>query len=322
MSGPETHITGLGLALPGVAEARQLVSASVRADAAPCVPAERIGRKGLRYKDRATQLALVAARDALCDARLITPDREQCDAGDATAVVASSNLGNLDGVCTIAGEIAEKSVAAISPMNLPNASSNVVASSVAIRFGLRGPNLMLCNGASSGLDAVRWAASLVTAGRAERALVVGVETRNVVTARLTGVPEDEQLDGAVALVVESGTAARRRGAASVARLGEGVRSPSLARCVGSLLPDGKQDGAWFVPERFGHPAAPPGTEDLERHDVTRTFGRASGALGVLQCAAAAGLFASGAAATALLTSGDDSCDGVAGMLLSAPGGTR
>jgi monoamine oxidase len=38
-------------------------------------------------------------------------------------------------------------------MDLPNASSNVVASSVAIRFGLRGPNLMLCNGATSGLDA-------------------------------------------------------------------------------------------------------------------------------------------------------------------------
>lgn len=322
MRGPETYITGVGLALPGVTEARDLLSASGSTDAPRCDPAERIGRKGLRYKDRATQLALVAARDALSDARLITPDREVCDAGDTTAVVTSSNLGNLDGVCSIAEEIAEQSVAAISPMNLPNASSNVVASSVAIRFGLRGPNLMLCNGASSGLDAVRWAASLISAGRAERALVVGVEPRSGVTAALTGVPEKEQLDGAVALVVEGGPSARRRGSASMARLGEGVRSPSLSRCVDSLVADGTGDGAWFVPERLDGQVVPPGTEGLRRHDLTGRFGRASGALGVLQCAAAVSLFASGGTAEALLTSGDDSCDGVAGMLLSAPGGAR
>ncbi|OEU87015.1 hypothetical protein DB35_25985 [Streptomyces abyssalis] len=341
MSESGTHITGLGLALPGVAEAADLVSSGERADAPPPDPAERIGRKGLRYKDRATQLALVAARDALCDAGLITPDRERCAAGGSTAVVASSNLGNLDSVCTIAGDIAEKSVAAISPMNLPNASSNVVASSVAIRFGLRGPNLMLCNGVASGLDAVRWGASLISAGRAERALVVGVETGNGVTARLTGVPEDDQLDGAVALVLESSTAARLRGATSMASLGEGVRSTSVAGCVGSLLPyDASASGGthargtrsggaveagpgvWFVPERFDLSAPLPGTEGLERHDVTRTFGRASGALGVLQCAAAVSWFASGEATAALVTSGDDGCDGVAGMMLGAPRGAR
>ena len=67
-------VTGVGLALPGVADAaarcRARTRAAVRA-ADPVEPADRLGRRGLRYLDRASQLALCAGRDALRDAGLL-----------------------------------------------------------------------------------------------------------------------------------------------------------------------------------------------------------------------------------------------------------
>ena len=184
-------------------------------------PAAVLGRRGLLYKDRATQLALCAARGALVDAELLDEEGLAVP-GESVGVVVSSNLGNLDTVCAVAATIAAETVARISPMDLPNASSNVVASTLAIRFGLRGPNLMLCNGATGGVDAVYWADVVIRAGRAERVLVVEVETRNEVVERLVG-SSDGLLDGAAALVVEDGEAARARGAEPLAAAIGGAR---------------------------------------------------------------------------------------------------
>ncbi|MFI9629745.1 beta-ketoacyl synthase N-terminal-like domain-containing protein [Streptomyces sp. NPDC052042] len=331
MTRQTVQITGVGLALPGVADAAALVSPVP--DGEPVVPADRIGRKGLRYKDRATQLALVAARDALRDARLVPEDGESCAHGTTTAVVASSNLGNLDTVCRISAQIGEESVERISPMDLPNASSNVVASSVAIRFGLRGPNMMLCNGATSGLDALWWGARLIRSGRVARTLVIGVETHNEITHELTGRPSGRQLDGAVALVLESTESAGERGVTPLAGLGAYGRHESVVACVSALLggdgstrdtagddaPREGGPGLWFTPEGFDEGRAVPGTGTLVRHDLSLGIGRASGALGVAQCAAAVGLLTPGGPEAALLTSGDDSCDAVAGMLVHAAG---
>ncbi|MEV0088239.1 beta-ketoacyl synthase N-terminal-like domain-containing protein [Saccharopolyspora sp. NPDC050642] len=306
-------ITGVGLALPGAED----LAALLRTDGQrgePVDPGARIGRRGLRYKDRASQLALCAAAEVLTDAGLRPADGELTVAGESVAVVASSNLGNLDTVCEIASAIAEESTDRISPMALPNASSNVVASSVAMKFGLRGPNLMLCNGPTAGLDAVHWGAALVAAGRCERALVVGVETRNHVVEALTG--EVDLLDGAVALMVESDEAARARGARAVAELGQYSREGSVAACVDRVLAGGGPPGIWFTPDAAERPEVTPGTP---RHDVTGAFGLASGALGVLQCAAAIGWLGTGGAGSALVTAGDDAADGVAGMVLRSAG---
>ncbi|MGY0061441.1 beta-ketoacyl synthase N-terminal-like domain-containing protein [Streptomyces sp. LZ34] len=342
----EIVVTGVGLALPGADTPRELLRAADEFAAdrpyEPFDTGARIGRRGHRYKDRATQLALCAALDALRNAALIPGDSEELTVpGGTVGVVASSNLGNLDTACLTAAAIAEDSVAGLSPMGLPNASSNVIASWAAIRFGLRGPNLMLCNGATSGLDAVHWAATLVAAGRVRRALVIGVETRNAVVEGLLsgsvgGSAEDPLLDGAAALVVEGAAWARDRGAEPAAVLGRYERRAELAACVRALLPEDAAPGVWFTPQSYGTPrdasAAPGATaasapapvpDRIPRHDLTAAFGRASGALGVLQCAAAVGwLGAAGGAAEAgdaLVTSGDDTTDAVAALLLSPPG---
>ncbi|MEU1944100.1 beta-ketoacyl synthase N-terminal-like domain-containing protein [Streptomyces sp. NPDC020125] len=393
----EVVVTGVGLALPGAdtpdALLRRTACPVTGPAAEPFDTAARIGRRGHRYKDRATRLALCAALDALRNAQLIPSDGEEMTVpGDTVGVVASSNLGNLDTACLTAAAIAERSAVDLSPMSLPNASSNVIASWVAIRHGLRGPNLMLCNGATSGLDAVHWGATLVAAGRVRRAVVIGVETHNAVVEDLLGRSADELLDGAAALVVEGARWAEARGARAAAALGRYERRAGLSGCVEALLPGGAAPGVWFTPERYaegpagdgdgdgdgaaagavtdGPAGAVPVPESVPRYDVTSVVGRASGALGVLQCAAAIGwlaraeagahaetgagprdagpeaagpeagpgagagsgtAFAAGAGAgagaapgpgsvlasrQALITSGDDTADAVAGLLLS------
>jgi hypothetical protein len=93
----------------------------------------------------------------------------------ATAVVVSSNLGNVATVADVARTAHADGSAAVSPMAAPNASSNVIASTVAIWFGWGGPNLTVCSGAPAGADSLALAMLLLATGRAKRVVVVGAE---------------------------------------------------------------------------------------------------------------------------------------------------
>ena len=305
-------VTGVAVAGTGLTAAADLL-ASGPIGTRPCDPAEILGRKGLRYKDEATRLALAAAHVALSDAGLpVVPSGD----GGRTAVVVSSNLGNLDTVCAASDAIAADGVTALSPMALPNASSNVVASSLAIRFGLRGPNLMVCNGATSGLDALRWASVLAAGGRADRVLVVGVEVENETVSRLCG--PDPLFHGAAAVVVERGAslggrAAGARLAITGYRRGAGVL-PTAARVATRPV------GLWLAPPTPDDQRPSPLAGALVV-DLVPRLGRASGALGILQCAAASAYLAGGGR-TVLATAGSDSDDASASMLFTLSTGER
>ncbi|GAA2801253.1 beta-ketoacyl synthase N-terminal-like domain-containing protein [Kitasatospora sp. CM 4170] len=310
-------VSGVGVVLPRAASAAELIEPGP-ADAPPVEPKDLVGKKGLRYKDRATQLAYCAARAALQDAALVDEEGLTVAAG-SVAVVVSSNYGNLDTVTRAMDTITRETAAAGSPMDLPNASSNVVASSVAIRFGLRGPNLMLCNGATSGLDALRWGAGLIRAGRVSRALALGVEPDNAAVRAFTGA--DRLLDGAVGVVLESEESAAGRGVPGLAVLGAEVRGAGLAASLARLAgPAGERPALWQVPETdAGADALPADLLDgVPRDDLGERFGTASGALGVLQCAAAVGWFARGGAGPVVASAGTDADDASAGLVLLRP----
>ncbi|MFE0778029.1 beta-ketoacyl synthase N-terminal-like domain-containing protein [Streptomyces sp. NPDC058861] len=306
----DVAVTGIGLALPGVATYGDLLGPLPGEGGFD--PAIGLSGRELRHKDRASRLALRAAEFALHDAGLTDTDGTFTGAPDATAVVVSTNLGNADSVCAATDTIAREGVRGLSPLGLPQTSSNVIAGWVAIRYGLRGPNLTVCNGVTSGLDALAWARNLIVAERAEAAVVVGVEPANEVTAKLLG---EQSTDAAVAVVLEPAGAAVCRGARSRATIAGYARARDLAAaltCVG--VTKKKFVGLWLGDEAGA--GAGRLLADTRRIDLEAQLGPLSGALGVLQCAAAAAHFEGGATGNVLAIAGGLHHDAAAALLLT------
>ncbi len=313
-------VTGTGVVLPGIDDAAGLLTARVPGGER-VEPTRLPTGRGMRRKDRATLLALAAAGAALTDAGLLGDDGLRVP-GPTVGTVVSSNLGNVETVCRVAEALERDGPAGVSPLDVPNASSNVIAAAVALHFGLRGVNFMLCNGATSGLDAVGWAALAIGAGRVRRVVVVGAESTNPVVERLLRTaPGAGLLDGAAALVLESPAAAAERGRPARATIAGHARRRDLATATGRAA-RGAATGLWLPPEAGGSP--PGGTGAADVRELGRTLPPASGALGVLQCAAATawltgGGHPAGTPATALAAAGGGPADdAAAAVLLTAP----
>lgn len=170
-------------------------------------PYDTIRVRGTRYRDQATRLALSVGDQALRSAGLLVDDAA-VNTLDPVAVVASSRMGNADTVSRVARTLSEEGVAGTSPMDLPNVSPNVVATAVAIAFGLRGPNLLVTGGRGSVETALRVGRRLVSAGRAGAVLVIGVEPPTDIAEHILG---PGRTGSAVALILESADRAQARG---------------------------------------------------------------------------------------------------------------
>lgn len=310
-------VTGVATAVAGVdGPARLLDPTAVQPGEDPV---RRLTGRGMRYRDRATKLAFCAAQDALAHAGMCSePDGGGPD--DTTGIVVSSNFGNVDTIAQCADTIAAQTYAATSPMLLPATASNVTAAALAIRHGLRGANLTLCDGPTSGLDAVDWARILIGSGRVQRMLVVGVEPANPVVAHLlktSGFDVDRVLDGAAALVVESAPAAAGRGATALATVGAYANGGSHDAVVATARRSAPGPlGLWLAPEAAVGDTVGAGAT----RDIGALLGHCSGALGVLQCAAAVAWLGAGGAGPVLATVGDDTS--TAALLLGAREGGR
>jgi hypothetical protein len=289
---PGVAVTAWAVHVPGLSEA-DLPGAGPGPACGPDRAAEVLGRKGLLGKEPSTRLALCATHRALG----LGPGRPAAPlpGADRTAVVVSSNLGNVGTVCSVLDEMRARSARAVSPLQAPNASSNVVASTIAIWYGFAAANLMVCSGATGGLDAVRLAALLLRAGRADRVVVVGVEPADGPSAALAAAgPVDAPLREAAACVV-------------------------LERAETGLLLGPVSYGP-------GPDAGPGGPADLELGpvgdgaDPVAALGDTYGAHGVLQVAVAAATLAA-TPGTARLRCGDPE-DGYAAVRLATAGPTH
>lgn len=207
MSGPSIVATGWSLHLPGVDLNAALQARAGRpmaawaAEEAPTAEkaATVLGRKGLLYKEPSTRLALCAVHRAL---GLEPGTRPDGTVDPGTAVVACSNLGNVETVAKVTRIIATEGGRGVSVLDAPNVSSNVIASTVALWFGFGGPNLMVCSGSTAGLDGLRLAGLLLRSRRAERVVLVGTEPGDDVASALHAFGEPAyQLRGGAACVV-------------------------------------------------------------------------------------------------------------------------
>ncbi|WP_052443231.1 beta-ketoacyl synthase N-terminal-like domain-containing protein [Streptacidiphilus neutrinimicus] len=251
-----------------------------------------LGRKGLLYKEPATRLALCAVHRAFD----LPPGRPKgpVEQGQDTAVVVSSNYGNVQTVRDVVATVRAGSGRDVSPLQAPNASSNVIASTLAIRYGLAGPNLMVCSGAVSGHQALYLGALLLRTGRARRAVVVGVEpvddTVRVLAGR-RGSPEGartEPREGAACVVLE---------AAARPSPGEIVLGAVTQHRALDVAAAGRRGSDVL---RLVSPGGSPGDVDL-----SAACGDTYGALGVLQAAAATAWLRERDAARAVLVAGDE-----------------
>jgi 3-oxoacyl-[acyl-carrier-protein] synthase II len=284
------QVSGFAVHVPGASPGQLPGAVTDAAEMCPAAEAKTLlGRKGTLYKEPSTLLALCAVQRALKlpAGRPVAPI-----AGAAgTAVVVSSNLGNADTVCDITARVDAASCREVSPMEAPNASSNVIAGAIAIRFGFTGPNFTVCNGATSGIDAIRLGARLIRAGRAERVVVAGVEPADPTTELLIKQRDPAAFDGleppapreAAACVVlrHAPAGSPQPGPVRIGRSGvipPGDPAEALSEVVGQVL-DGP-GSLLFAP--YG--VAPAGPYDVV--DLTECLGETYGALGVLQTACA------------------------------------
>jgi 3-oxoacyl-[acyl-carrier-protein] synthase II len=220
--GGQVAVTAWAVHVPGCDPIADLLGG----DPVPAQPAHRahevLGRKGLLAKEPATLLALCAVHRAL--RRPAGAPRPAGGPDTETGVVASSNLGNVATVSRVVRTVHESGVRDISALDVPNASSNVIASTVAIWFRYGGPNLMVCSGATSGLDAIALASILLRAGRAKRCVVVGAEPDDEVASALYAARGGRLQAGAGAVVLEPAevSAGVRLGPVSSAAATDGV----------------------------------------------------------------------------------------------------
>lgn len=183
-------VTGIGLVSPagvGVdhnwqqivsatpAAARDPALAGLPVDIACRVPAfdpdALLGQHRAWRLDRYTQLALVAAEEALTTAKL--------DLGDVdparVAIVLGTGAGGTSTMETQQTSLVQKGPGTVSPRTLPMGLPSMAAGELAIQFGVHGPALTVSTACASGATAVGLARDLVRAGTVDLALAGGTE---------------------------------------------------------------------------------------------------------------------------------------------------
>jgi 3-oxoacyl-[acyl-carrier-protein] synthase II len=198
---------------------------------------EALGAKLARRTDRFTQLALVAADQAIKDSALDITDHNR----DRIGVIFGTGIGGLGSLVSEGEKYLKKGPRRVSPFLIPMMLPDIAPGQIAIRFGIRGPNMAIVTACASGTNAIgeaaevikRGTSDVIIAGGTEAAIVTlavagfsvmdAISTRNEDPARASR-PFDLNRDGfvigegAAALVLESFEHARSRGATIIAEI--------------------------------------------------------------------------------------------------------
>ena len=194
---PRVAITGMGVKAPGGLTVEALWDRVYAADpaAAPLTrldvddvpvtfgcevagfdPAGYFNPKEARRVDRATQLGVAAATDALEDAGDLAVDPARA------AVVIGSGVGGLTTLEDQVGVRITKGCDRVSPFLVPMMMANATAGTVAMRFGWTGPCLCVATACAAGANSLGEALTLIRAGMADVAVAGGAEAAITPTA--------------------------------------------------------------------------------------------------------------------------------------------
>jgi 3-oxoacyl-[acyl-carrier-protein] synthase II len=190
-----------------------------------------LGRREARRTDRLTQLAIVAAHQAMEDSGLqITPDNHY-DIG----VVVGTGIGGIASLVTSIKTYLEKGARSVSPLLVPMMLPDAPSARISMLYGIRGPNFSLSTACATGNNCIGEATEMirrgqcvaVVAGSSEAAMeevtIAGFNNMQAISRRndapgKASRPFDLQRDGfvvaegAAILVLEELEHARARGA--------------------------------------------------------------------------------------------------------------
>jgi 3-oxoacyl-[acyl-carrier-protein] synthase II len=255
--------------------------------------------------EKSVQMGLVAAREALVQAGLLTPDELPVPEANPVAVIAGSGHGPCHEADAGYHEYFTRGPRSVRPATLAKSMFNSLSSNISIHFGLTGTNLVIASACSSGTLAIGLAATLIRDGFLERALCGGADAP-ITQAIFTGWtnmrvmarhnepqkasrPFDAKRnglvlgEGAAMVVLESCASAERRGARPLARLlGHGTSSdayhitaPTVAGQVAAMR--ASLVDAQLEPQRVEylnlHGTATRANDETEALAVAEVFGR-------------------------------------------------
>lgn len=239
---------------------RSQVAAEVDFDAA----AEGLSPREIRRMDRATQFAVVCARDAVADSGIdldaVSPHRVGVSLGSAVAAATSLEQEYL--VLSDSGRHWVMSPEHLSPHMFDYLIPSIMPAEIAWTVGAEGPVAMVSDGCTSGLDSVGHAVALIREGSADLMIAGASDTpiTPIVVAsfdaiKATTTYNDDPAhasrpfdgtrngfvlaEGAAMFVLEELTAARQRGAHIYAEVG-GYATRCNAYHMTGLKSDGRE----------------------------------------------------------------------------------
>lgn len=194
-------------------------------------PAALFGSRDARKMDRFAQFATAATMQALEQSELKIDESNR----DRVGVLIGTGIGGIITLLEQYEVLRERGPERVSPFLIPMMISDNAAGNIAIRFGVRGPNMALATACASGTNALGEAAEMIRRGAADVMIAGGAEAAitalsmagmNVMTALSTrnddpqtaSRPFDKNRDGflmaegAGMLILESLEYAQARGA--------------------------------------------------------------------------------------------------------------
>jgi 3-oxoacyl-[acyl-carrier-protein] synthase II len=158
------------------------LKAQIAAEVKDFNPDDLIGRRDARRMDRYAQFAVVAAREAIADAKF--PDDAELRA--STGVVVASGIG---GIITIQDNVTKAralgTAGRITPFFVPMLMSNAAPAHISMLHHFRGPMFAVSSACASSNDAFGVAYDLMQAGKA-RAMITGGSEATIIDCAMGG----------------------------------------------------------------------------------------------------------------------------------------
>jgi len=196
-----------------------------------------IDQRESKRMDRFTQFALAAAKQAVDDSGLDFSKEDVFRAG----VIVGTGIGGLHEIEEQHIRLLNKGPKKVSPFCVPRLMANAAGGTIAITYGLRGPNFCVSSACASGNNAIGEAFSNIVAGRSDVMITGGAEAAltpvglaSFCAARSLSLQNDDPQgasrpfdrdrdgfilsEGAGILVLEEESHAKKRGASIYAEL--------------------------------------------------------------------------------------------------------